>query len=39
MLYQVVVFSMLLTPLADLLGRRLAPGLPHPAGPRRDRRR
>jgi len=31
MLYQVVVFSMLLTPLADLLGRRLAGRLPHPA--------
>ena len=35
MLYQVVVFSMLLTPLADLLGRRLAARLPHrtAAGP------
>ena len=32
MLYQVVVFSMLLTPLADLLGRRLARRLPHPVG-------
>ena len=31
MLYQVVVFSMLLTPLADLLGRRLAGAMPRPA--------
>lgn len=31
MLYQVVVFSMLLTPLADLLGRRLAGAMPRTA--------